>query len=489
MLRLYNFLTRRKQLFRPIHHKWMSLYTCGPTVYNFAHIGNLRTYLFEDALRRTLESQGYRVRHVMNITDVDDKIIRDAAEAHKPINEFVKPYEATFFQDLKKLNIAPARNYPRATEHIPAMIAIIRKLLGKGLAYEMNGSVYFAISRFKPYGALSRLRQRTIRIGARVDVDEYSKGDLRDFVLWKAAKSGEPSWDTPWGKGRPGWHLECSAMSMKYLGTTFDIHAGAVDLLFPHHENEIAQSQGATGKPFVRFFVEGEHLLVDGEKMSKSLGNILTLREIEARGFDPLAFRYLTLTAHYRAKLNFTWESLAAAQKSLERLIEFAHSLRSAPQKRSRETLRPIALNPFKTRFFAGLLDDLDTPRALAVLWNLAHRYWRNPGRFDRKQLLRLVNEFDNVLGLRLQQTIKAVVPPDIRESVQRREEFRKQKQWKEADALRTELAARGWTVEDSPEGPRVTQSFNEMVAKLFRREMPDTRARRGGQAKRLKVR
>ena len=254
-IRLYNTLTRKKELFRPIRKDRAGLYTCGPTVYNYIHIGNLRTFVFADILNRTFKYAGYSVRYVMNITDVDDKIIRDAQAANESIFDFVRPYEKAFFDDIRKLNIEQASRYPKATEHIPEMIRIIQKLLKKGIAYKMDGSIYFAIRKFEPYGKLSRLKSRKIKASARVDQDEYSKQDVQDFVLWKAKhEKTEPSWSAPFGEGRPGWHIECSAMSMKYLGETFDIHTGAVDLIFPHHENEIAQSEGATGKQFARFY-------------------------------------------------------------------------------------------------------------------------------------------------------------------------------------------------------------------------------------------
>lgn len=332
-LKLYNILTRKKQLFKPLKDKMVGLYACGPTVYNYAHIGNLRTYIFEDILKRALEFNGYEVKYVMNITDVEDKIIRDSKKAKKNILDFVKPYEKAFFEDLKKLNIEKAYKYPKATQHIKEMIKIISALLRRGLAYKVNNSIYFDIFKFKSYGKLSGLKSRELKVGTRVDVDEYGKADAEDFVLWKAAKADEPSWNAPFGKGRPGWHIECSAMSMKYLGETFDIHAGAVDLIFPHHENEIAQSEGVTGKPFVKYFIEGEHLLVDSKKMSKSFGNIHTLKNIEVKGFDPLAFRYLILTAHYRSKLNFTWKSLEAAQNALKKLRESVLEIQKEAEK------------------------------------------------------------------------------------------------------------------------------------------------------------
>lgn len=448
-VKLYNFLTRKKDIFKPIRPKLVGLYTCGPTVYNFAHIGNLRTYIFEDILRRSLEYNGYKVNHVMNITDVEDKIIRDAGRAKKTIFEFVRPFESAFHSDLKKLNIEPAWKYPKATAHIKEMVAIIKKLLDKKLAYKADGSVYFDISKFKKYGRLSGLKSRELKVGARVDVDEYAKDDAEDFVLWKAAKAGEPSWPAPFGAGRPGWHIECSAMSMKYLGPTFDIHGGAVDLIFPHHENEIAQSQGATGRPFVRYFIEGEHLLVDGQKMSKSLGNFFTLRDIEAKGFDPLAFRYLTLTANYRSKLNFTWKSLAAAQNALNNLREAMAALKSSKSKKSDNN--SALAKELKNKFAYYINDDLNVPQALATLWELI-----KAGGLDDKTKYDMVLNFDKVLGLNL--AINAVkktkIPNEIMKLANEREKYRKEKKWARADEIRKKIIKLGWFVSDMQDGP-----------------------------------
>ncbi len=459
-VKLYNTLSRKKEIFKPLVAGRVGLYTCGPTVYNFAHIGNLRTHLFEDILRRVLEYGGYRVRQVMNITDVDDKIIRDARAAGKSIFEFVKEYETAFFEDLARLNIQPAWKYPKATEHIPEMIGIIKKLIKNDLAYATDGSVYFSIRNFKKYGALSRLNARALKTGDRVDRDEYAKDDVQDFALWKAKHDAdEPSWPSPWGEGRPGWHIECSAMSMKYLGKTFDLHGGGVDLIFPHHENEIAQSEGATGKKFANFFVEGEHLLVDGHKMSKSLGNTHTLRDLVAQHYFPLAYRYLVLTAHYRSQLNFTAESLTAAEHSLERLYEFVRELRAAPprQKKSRNDTRatgtPLRV---KKQFSAAVSDDLDTPRALAVVWSFIHTYRKNPERYDPHATLKLLLDFDRVLGLKLEHIQSAVIPTEIQKLAAKREEYRRQKNWMKADEIRNQLLAAGFTVEDAADGPRV---------------------------------
>ena len=323
MLKFFNTYSRKKEPFKPIKKGLAGLYACGPTVYNFAHIGNLRTYIFEDILRRTIESAGYKIKHVMNITDIDDKIIRDSAKAKQSIFEFTKRYEKAFFEDLNKLNIKKAQKYPKATEHIKEMVGLIKILLQKKIAYIANDGVYFDISKFKKYGRLSKLHLAPRELSSRISVDEYDKSDAQDFALWKFARGNESSWPAPFGVGRPGWHIECSAMSMKYLGKTFDIHAGGVDLIFPHHENEIAQSEGATGKKFVNYFLEGEHLLVGGEKMSKSLGNVFTLRDFETKKINPLVFRYFVLGAHYRSKLNFTWEALEGAEKALEKLYAF----------------------------------------------------------------------------------------------------------------------------------------------------------------------
>lgn len=457
VIKLYNTLIRRKGIFKPLRKDLVGLYTCGPTVYNYAHIGNLRTYIFEDILRRTLEYAGYKVRQVMNITDVEDKIIRDAKKAGVSIFEFVKPYEKAFFQDLQKLNIEKAWKYPKATDHIKGMIALVRALLKKGLAYQSGGSVYFDISTFRNYGRLSRLTGRTIKVGARVDADEYEKEDAQDFVLWKESKPGEPVWHAPIGPGRPGWHIECSAMSMQYLGPTFDIHAGGVDLIFPHHENEIAQSEGATGKRFAGFFMEGEHLLVEGQKMAKSLGNFFTLRDIESRSWSPLAFRYLCLTAHYRSKLNFTWKSLAAAQNSLERLYEFIRGLKESqnvPSSASR--MFQAKLGTYKKRFEHAIANDLDTPKALALVWDLIRAYNKAPEKFHSGEALELLYDFDRALGLSIRGIKKETIPARIRRLAALREKYRAEKEWQKADQIREQIRKAGYYIKDSSSGPQV---------------------------------
>ncbi len=452
MIYLYNYLTRKKQALSPIRKNSVGLYTCGPTVYHFAHIGNLRTYIFEDVLRRTIEYGGLKVRQVMNITDVDDKIIHNAMQSRKTMADFVKPYESAFYHDLSKLNIKKAWKYPQATKHINEMIRLVEMLIKKGRAYRMDGSVYFSIDKYKEYGMLSRLSRRDLKVGVRADADEYTKENMQDFVLWKGKKSDqEPSWPSPFGEGRPGWHLECSAMAMKYLGETFDIHGGGVDLIFPHHENEIAQSRGASGKAFAHFFVEGEHLMVDNEKMSKSLGNVYTLRDIEAKKIDPLAFRYLILTAHYRSKLNFTWESLTASAQSLARLREFRRELGRAPHLRRGNTL--ASLVSFQKRFETAINNDLETPTALAVMWNLINRYRKNPEKFDSKKTAKLLARFDTVLGLGFLERTKIIIPEKIKKMAAIRAILRNEKKWEEADALRVQMEQMGWMVKDTPQG------------------------------------
>jgi len=476
-IKLYNFLTRKKQIFRPLKKGKAGLYTCGPTVYNYAHIGNLRTYIFEDVLKRSFEYSGFKVRHVMNITDVEDKIIKNAQEAGKSIFEFTKPYEAVFYNDLKKLNIAPAWIYPKATDHIKEMIGIIKSLIKNKLAYRFDGSVYFDVSKFKKYGRLSRLRKSDLAKGGsdfhRVDADEYEKNSAEDFVLWKAKKEGEPSWPSPWGEGRPGWHIECSAMSMKYLGESFDIHAGGIDLLFPHHENEIAQSEGATKKRFVKYFIEGEHLLVDGKKMSKSLGNVFTLRDLENKNFNPLAFRYLVLGAHYRTQLNFTWESLKSAQNSLGRLKDFVLNLKKINESKA-QVLQDLAqrdgasraisqqrdmrvLAKFATEAKKAFFDDLDTPKALAQVWGMVNEFNKNPNKYDASDILSLLLVFDRVLGLGFADVSEPERPNDeVSHLLKERETARKSRDFTAADLLRQKIYDLGWEIQDNPDGPRL---------------------------------
>lgn len=443
MLKLYNFLSRKFEEFQPINLSDVGLYTCGPTTYDFVHIGNLRTFIFEDILQRVLEADGYKVKRVMNITDIDDKIIKGAKEKNLPINEFSAPYERAFFQDLEKLNIKSANVYPKATEHIGHMIKYIEELIKKDLAYvEKDDSVYFDISKFKDYGKLSGLKGQTLKSTTRVLADEYSKDDVQDFALWKAVSADEVGYNSPWGFGRPGWHIECSVMSQENLGETFDIHAGAVDLIFPHHENEIAQSEGKTSHKFVNFFVEGDHLLVNGQKMAKSAGNFYKLKDLEDKDFDPLSFRYLCLTAHYRDQLNFTRESLEAAQNALNNL---RNEIRAWEQPK-------IGCAEFEQRFMEAANNDLNLPQALAVLWEMVKSDYPTSAKAES------VLKFDRVLGLKLDEYLgkPLEVPADVMELVKKRENARKSGDFKQSDKLRHEIKKLGFEIEDTPKGPRV---------------------------------
>ena len=370
-LRLHNTLTRRLEEFRPLAPPRVTLYTCGPTVWNFAHIGNFRTFVFEDVLRRYLEFLGYDVVHVMNLTDVDDRTINAAHQAKLPLVEHTKPFTQAFFEDRDYLRIAPATHYPAATAFVPQQVALVNRLLEKGVAYKgEDGSVYFAIERFPTYGRLSRIEHREIKVGARVSSDEYAKEDARDFVLWKAAKPEDEAvgaaWDAPFGRGRPGWHLECSAMAQHFLGETIDIHAGGVDLIFPHHEDEIAQSEAATGKPLARFWLHGEFLLVGGTKMSKRYGNFLTARDLRENGWDAAAVRYLFGQTHYRKQLNFTDEAIKAAAAGADRLRDFRDRLTKSPA--GPNALLASASKRLEEEFKAAMDEDLDVPGALGAL-------------------------------------------------------------------------------------------------------------------------
>ncbi len=448
MVKLYNFLTHKIEDFEPINPLKVGFYSCGPTTYNFVHIGNLRTFIFEDILQRVLEVNGFQVKRVMNITDIDDKIIKGAKEKGLPISEFSAPFEKSFFEDLEKLNIKSANVYPKATEHIGHMIKYIKELIKKELAYvEKDGSVYFDISKFPDYGRLSGVDKRELKTGTRILSDEYKKDNVSDFALWKAVEPNEIGYDSPWGRGRPGWHIECSVMSQEYLGQTFDIHAGGVDLIFPHHENEIAQSEGKTTHKFVNFFVEGEHLLVDGQKMAKSTGNFYKLIDLENKGLDSLSFRYLCLTAHYRDKLNFTWESLQGAQNAL-------HNLRGT----IREWDEPeIGCAQYEQDFAGAINNDLGMPQALAVLWDMVKSDY--PTSAKAKTILGM----DKVLGLKLDEYLgkKIEVPQQIMKLVNQREQARKSEDFKKSDKLRHEIKKLGYEVEDIPSGPKVKRMVN----------------------------
>ncbi len=463
----YNTEDRRRTPFAPRAAGKVGLYTCGPTVYNHAHIGNFRTFLFEDLLRRSLRFLGFEVDQVMNITDVDDKIIRAAGEADVTIDEYTAPYIDSFFRDLDTLHIERAERYPRATEHVAEMVELIKTLFERGVAYESDGSVFFRISEDPDYGRLSKLDLSQVKQGDRVADDEYGKEDVRDFVLWKGSKPGEPSWDSPWGAGRPGWHLECSAMSMKYLGPQFDIHTGGVDNIFPHHENEIAQSETATGQRFVGTWLHSEHLQVDGDKMSKSLGNQYTLSDLLERDLEPRALRYFFLTTHYRKKLNFTFDGVADASQGLRRIDEMRFRLEHAGEAATGESTLRGPMEAARKRFTAGLADDLNTSEALAALFELVRAVnIAVEGDAlvvgDRVAVFELLSEMDAVFGVFDPVEWEAVEAPEgtlsdgeIEGLVSERQEARANKDFARSDEIRDLLAAEGVSIEDTPAGPR----------------------------------
>ena len=451
-IKFYNTINRKIQIFKPLDKRVIRIYTCGPTVYNFAHIGNLRTYIFEDVLRRVLEYNDYKVKQVMNITDVEDKIINKAIKENKTIAEITKPYEKIFFSDIKKLNIKKAEVYPKATKHIKEIISLINKIIKKKFAYQSDDdSIYFDISKFKKYGRLSELEKKELKISARVSADEYQKEDARDFVLWKAKKNNEPSWPSPWGNGRPGWHIECSAMSIKYLGEYFDIHAGGVDNIFPHHENEIAQAEAATGKKFVNFWIHGEHLLVDGKKMAKSLDNFYNLEFLEKKGFNPLAFRYLILISHYRSKLNFTWTALEAAQNALNNLYR-AFLILDKNHDKTRGANKSYETR--KKQFLIAINDDLNTPKAIAVLWRVI-----KDKTLSSSLKKRLLLEFDSIFGLGLKNIKQIKIPSNLKIIIAEREKLRDNQQFIQADLLRKNIERLGYIVEDTAYGTKITPS------------------------------
>jgi cysteinyl-tRNA synthetase len=464
-LRLFNTLGRRLEPFQPFSPGEVRIYTCGPTVYNEIHIGNLRTFLFQDLLRRSLRYLGYRVTQVMNLTDVDDKTIQGAHKAGVSLAAYTEPFVASFLRDLDALHIERVESFPRATEHIPEMIELIAKLVEKGYAYESDGSVFFSIAKDPDYGKLSGFDLDQARRGERVASDEYGKDDVRDFVLWKAVKPGEPSWDSPWGPGRPGWHVECSAMSMKYLGETFDLHCGGVDLIFPHHENEIAQSESATDRPFVRTWLHSEHLIVDGQKMSKSLGNQYTLPDLQARGCSARALRYLLLAVHYRQKVNFTFESLEAAAGALRRVNEMRFRLQHAPEQGEPDPRLAEVASRLRADFAAGLADDLNVAVALAALFgfvkdvNVAIEEKRI-GTGDRQRILEALADVDRVLGVLDPAEWQEGQASDgdaaeIERLIAERNAARGRRDFASSDHIRDELAARGIVLEDTPQGTR----------------------------------
>ncbi|HEV8413304.1 MAG TPA: cysteine--tRNA ligase [Bryobacteraceae bacterium] len=464
-LRFYNTLTQQLEEFKPLHDNVVRMYTCGPTVYNYAHIGNFRSFVFPDILRRWLRARGYQLDHVMNITDIEDKIIRDSKAAGKSIDEFTAVYTKAFLEDTATLRLERPERIVPATQHIPEMVEAVQHLTERGHTYVSDGSVYYRISTFPEYGKLSHNDFSGVRAGARVDVDEYDKDDARDFVLWKAAKEGEPAWDTPVGKGRPGWHIECSAMAMKYLGDTLDIHTGGVDLTFPHHENEIAQAEGITGKQFVRFWLHAEHLSVDSQKMSKSLGNIYTLRDLKERGFAPEALRYLLASVPYRKKLNFTFYGLQAATASIERLRNIKLRLETGTfpdgvdDEIARRTQQEV------NTFDAALDDDLNTAEALAAVFFYVRdaNTAMDAGQFRKGNVtagLEFLDRFDSIFDV-LKPTAHAggLSDAEVDELIAERATAKKARNFGRSDEIRAQLASQGVILEDTKEGVRWKRS------------------------------
>ncbi|HVG18103.1 MAG TPA: cysteine--tRNA ligase [Blastocatellia bacterium] len=460
MLRLKNTLSRAQEEFRPLEGNTVRMYACGPTVYDYGHIGNFRTFVAVDVLRRYLKYLGYEVRHAMNITDVDDKIIRNVLASGKSLEEYTEFYTQEFLRDSASLNIEQPEVMPRATGHIGEMIEIMKALAEAGHTYSGEGSLYFSIGSFPGYGKLSGLKLEGNIAGARVDVDEYEKADARDFVLWKATKEeGEPGWPSPFGDGRPGWHLECSAMSMKYLGESFDIHCGGVDLIFPHHENEIAQSEGATGKPFVRFWVHSEFLLVEGEKMSKSKGNYYTVRHLIEQGYSSMAIRYLLLSVPYRTQLNFTLEGLRAAENSLGRLHNFRRRVRDYEGRPGSHARAQEVVSEARAGFESAMNDDLNTSGALAAVFDLVRdsNIAMDAGEFgadDREAALELLARIDSVLGV-LGEDEDEMLEPEIEMMIEERNTARRNRDFARADQIRSDLVGRGIILEDTPQGTK----------------------------------
>ena len=466
-IHLYNSESRKKEIFKPLIDNCAHMYTCGPTVYHFAHIGNFRTYVFEDLLRRTLKFFGYQVTQVMNLTDVDDKTIRGAVASNQTLHEFTQPYKNAFFVDLQSLGIERVENYPAATDYIPQMIDFIQKLLDKGVAYKSkDNSVYYAIDKCPTYGRLSHLKLEELQVGvgeSLVASDEYEKENISDFALWKAydpARDGNIYWESPFGRGRPGWHLECSAMAMNLLGETIDIHAGAVDNIFPHHENEIAQSEALSGKPFVRYWLHAEHLMVNHKKMSKSLGNFYTLRDLLNKGFSGIEVRYMLLHIHYRTQLNFTFDGMEGAKVALNRLNDF--NVRMQELANPAQEATQSARGPLKKaiqHFCTALADDLNISSALAALFDLMKEIniFYDQGKLnggDGAEVLYVMQEFNRVLGVFNFASEEA--PPHLQEMLEKREGARKNKDWGLADQMRGEIHAAGFIIEDTPHGARL---------------------------------
>lgn len=461
-LRFFNTLERRVMPFQPLVPGEVGMYTCGPTVYNFAHIGNFRAYVFEDVLRRTLEFFGYRVRQVMNLTDVDDKTIRDSRAAGLPLREFTAKYKEAFFEDIRSLFIEPAEVYPAATDHIAQMIELIEVLMQRGYAYQSEDKcVYFSIDKFPDYGRLARIDRENQRAGVRINADEYAKDSVADFALWKAwdEADGDVGWESPWGRGRPGWHIECSAMSCEYLGHHFDIHTGGVDNMFPHHEDEIAQSEAAFGGKWVNYWLHCEHLMLNGEKMSKSLGNFYTLRDLRAKGWSGREIRWVLIGAHYRRKLNFTFDALEQSRETLARFDALFQRMREIEAHGDGAEIA-AAVTAALGHFRSALADDLNTAAAIAALFELSKTANKlaDSGTLSAAgagSVLAAFREFDRVVGCLEVDRIRAgaAIPAEVTALAEQRAAARKARNFSESDRLRDEIARLGFSIEDAPGG------------------------------------
>ncbi len=460
----------KKVELKPADGRTLKMYTCGPTVYNYAHIGNLRTYVFEDLLRRTILLSGMQIFHVMNITDVDDKTIRQSVAAGLPLKVLTLQYTEEFFKDLKELNVQPAEVYPNATDHVEEMISMIDSLLQKDYAYTKgDGNVFFRIAKFKKYGDLSGFSIDELKIGAsnRVDSDEYDKENLSDFVLWKAydeERDGDVFWEAPWGKGRPGWHIECSAMAIRYLGETIDLHVGGVDNMFPHHENEIAQSEACTNQCFSRHWMHAAHLIVDGKKMSKSLGNFYTLKDLLKQGYTGREIRYLLIGTHYRTQLNFTSEGLDGARHALRRIDDFIDRLKVIDEDVGAPTDVKAIIHQMKLNFVTELFDDLNISAAIAAMFDFIRQINSevdkgHVGRVESSLVLKSMQEINQVLGV--MERRKVQIPDEVQALFEKRQLARKSKDWASADAAREKIEALGFVIEDSSSGSSVKKKLD----------------------------
>lgn len=471
MIQLFNTRSSKKESFQPSDPKNVKLYTCGPTVYDYAHIGNLRTYVAEDLLKRALIFLGYKVDHVMNLTDVDDKTIKGAVSKNISLNEYTQTFKDAFFEDLKSLHILPAQNYPAATDHIPQMVEMIEELLKKEIAYKgSDGSIYFSIKKFPNYGCLSHLKLEDLKTGAsnRLESDEYDKETACDFVLWKkydSSRDGSVFWESPFGPGRPGWHLECSAMAVHYLGQTLDLHMGGVDNIFPHHENEIAQSEACTGHNFCPFWVHVEHLLVNQKKMSKSLGNFYTLRDLLEQSFSPAQIRYLLITSHYRTQLNFTLEGLKAAGNALERLQNFIERLIQYPA--SQHQNNPAInqrITQLQESFSKALSDDLNISQAMAEIFDFTREVnlmmdKESLSYTNAQEVLKGLEHLNQVLGFLSFKVEEESIPNEMQQALINRQKARAIKDWAEADRLRDHITSQGYMIIDTPGGPQLKKA------------------------------